>query len=228
MIRRSTACHARAASAWPLCLCVVLSLSACTPPVGPVGPPGPAVVYIVDRGWHTDVTLPVDEISGPLAMLEASFPGVRFLSFGFGERQFFMARHTTLGETLSALLPSQSALLMTALSATPEAAFGTRNVVALHISSTGSAAIQAAIWQELARSPQGQPIPLAGGPYPGSVFYAARGTYDAFDTCNTWTADVLHAGGLPVSSKGVVFSGQIMGEVRTIAAEQASLRGGGA
>jgi hypothetical protein len=58
------------------------------------------------------------------------------------------------------------------------------------------------------------------------VFYAARGTYDAFDTCNTWTAGMLHDGGLPVSSAGVVFPGQVMRMARAIEAQQASARGG--
>jgi hypothetical protein len=64
-------------------LCLALLAAACTTPA-PLEPPGPAVVYVVDRGWHTDIALPVEEITGPLAMLEAEFPGVQFLTFGFG------------------------------------------------------------------------------------------------------------------------------------------------
>ncbi len=64
---------------------------------------------------------------------------------------------------------------------------------------------------------------MGDGPYPGSVFYAARGTYDAFDTCNTWTAEMLHAGGLPMPTAGVLFAGQAMGMARRIGAQQGSL-----
>ena len=49
-------------------------------------------VYVVGRGWHTDIGLPVDEVTGPLASLESDFPGVRFMVFGFGEREYYMAR----------------------------------------------------------------------------------------------------------------------------------------
>jgi len=216
----------RSTRAW---LASALLLCACTAPAPPVAllePPGDAIVYVIERGWHSDIGLPAEEITGPLTTLERRFPGVRFLTFGFGERQFLLARQVTLGGMLSALLPSQSALLVTALSATPEAAFGAEHVVTLHVSRDGLARIEAAIWLELEKPPDGEPPVLADGPYPGSVFYAARGTYDAFDTCNTWTADMLHAGGLPVPTAGVLFVGQVMGMARSIAARQASMRDG--
>ena len=82
------------------------------------------MVYVIRREWHTDIGLPVEEIAGPLAILEKPFPGVRFLTFGFGERQFLVNHEKSFVAMLGALLPSQSALLMTALAATPEQAFG--------------------------------------------------------------------------------------------------------
>ena len=171
---------------------------------------------MVGRGWHTDIGLPVEEMAGPLATLKTGFPGVRFLTFGFGERQFLMTRAATLGAMLHALLPSQSALLMTALRTTPEVAFGQSDVVVLHLSRAELQRIEATIWQEMERSPTGAPLLLAEGPYPGSVFYAARGTYDGLYTCNTWTADVLRAGGVPMPATGVLFAGQVMGMARWI------------
>ena len=53
--------------------------------------------------------------------LASGFDGARFLCFGFGERQFVMAREHGVLATLSALLPSRAALLMTVLNAPPEA-----------------------------------------------------------------------------------------------------------
>jgi uncharacterized protein (TIGR02117 family) len=204
-----------------VCLALMVPIAACSAP-GPIPTPDDAVIYVVQRDWHTDIGLPAEAVAGPLARLENAFPGVRFLTFGFGERQFVVNGDKTFGAMLNALLPSQSALLMTALSATPERAFGSDNVVTLHISRAGLERIEAAIWQELEASPAGEPTLLAGGPYPGSTFYAARGTYDGFYTCNTWTADVLRAGGLPIPATGVLFAGQVMGMVRWIGANQVS------
>ncbi len=181
------------------------------------------MVYVIERGWHTDIGLPVEQITGPLTRLETDFPGVRFLTFGFGERQFLVHRRKTLGLMLSALLPSQSALLMTALRATPEAAFGQANVVPLHVSQAGLEQIEASIWREIEVSAGGEPTRLEQGPYPGSVFYAARDTYDAAFTCNTWSAETLRSGGLPMPTFGVVFAGQVMGTARRIGARRAEL-----
>jgi uncharacterized protein (TIGR02117 family) len=189
-------------------------------------PADDALIYVIERGWHSDICLPVEEIAGPLSELEQSFPGVQFLTFGFGERQFLLARRATLGGMLRALFPSRSALLMTALAAAPDAAFGAQHVVALHISRDGLARIEAALWQQLEKSPTGAPVMLADGPYPGSVFYAVRGTYDLFYTCNSWTAQMLRTGGLPVPTTGMLFVGQIMGISRSISARQASMRHG--
>ncbi|HEY1934363.1 MAG TPA: DUF2459 domain-containing protein [Acetobacteraceae bacterium] len=209
---------------WPGLLLLLLLAAGCATPAPPPPPaPGPltAIVYVIDRGWHTDIGLPADEITGPLAALEQGFPGVRYLTVGFGERAFLTAREVTVGETLRALLPSRSALLVTALRAPPDAAFGANDVVALHVSADGLARLQAALWQAVQRTPGGAPARLADGPYVGSEFYAAMGTYDAFDTCNTWTATMLAAAGLPVSAGGVMFSGQVMRQVRRVAKQQA-------
>ena len=92
------------------------------PTDGPI-PIGDARLYVVERGWHTDIGLSVDDVSSPLASLEQGFPGVRFMVFGFGERAYYMGQNAGSGEMLAALLPSESAILMTALSASPVEAF---------------------------------------------------------------------------------------------------------
>jgi Protein of unknown function (DUF2459) len=197
-------------------------VAACSAP-DPVPPANDAVVYVIRREWHTDIGLPVEEIAGPLAILEKPFPGVRFLTFGFGERQFLVNHEKSVVAMLGALLPSQSALLMTALAATPEQAFGSRSVVELWVSRAGLHQIEAALWHELELSAAGEPRLLANGPYEGSVYYAARDTYYGLYTCNTWTADMLRAGGLPIPAAGVLFAGQVMGAANWIGAHQSSL-----
>ena len=59
------------------------------PADGPI-PVGEATLYVVERGWHTDIGISADEVSTPLASLGQGFPGVRFMVFGFGERAYYM------------------------------------------------------------------------------------------------------------------------------------------
>lgn len=183
-------------------------------------PNGEAAITIVDRGWHTDIGLPMDEVTGPLASLARDFPGVRFLVFGFGERRYYMARDTGSGEMLAALLPSDSVILVTALWATPAEAFGDQKVVTLYVPRNGVERIASRLWSELDKAPDGSVVRLADGPSIGSAFYASGETYDALHTCNTWTALLLRGAGLPVNTH-VLFAGQVMRQVVRIAAMQA-------
>lgn len=182
---------------------------------------GNAVIYVVGRGWHTDIGLPVDEVDGPLADLERDFPGVRFMVFGFGERNYLMTHGNGSGEMLTALFPSKSAILMTALRAPPTEAFSDEQVVTLRLTPEAVDRLAERIWQTLEKTPDGAALRLADGPYPGSVFYASGETYDAFHTCNTWTALLLRDAGLPVNPRGVLFVGHVMRQAGAIAAVQA-------
>jgi len=218
------------------------ALAACTsspPLLPPAAPPEPiaSTIAVVERGWHTDVCIRAED-AGPwlLALAHGSgFDGERFLCFGFGERQYVLTHDHGPLATLSALLPSRAALLMTVLRDSPGAAFGTGNVVNVGISRAGliglQAFLQAAVQTDEADPPQanaadkpegkpiGKPIGLGEGPYPGSVFFAATGTYDLFYTCNTWTATALRSAGLPVHTT-VLFAGGVMRQARQLAAPQ--------
>ncbi len=204
-------------------LLAALVLSACAAPVADP-PTGPAVVYVIERGWHTDIGLPVSELSDPLSVMQTGYPGATFLTWGFGERQFLQTRHPSVFLMLSALFPSKSAVLMTALKAPPEEAFEPRNVVVLHISPAALAQLEAALWEAFAKGPDGKPLLLAEGPYPGSVFYAGHDIYAGYFTCNTWVAKMLQAGGLIDSTNGVLFSGDVKHLARGVASRQAALK----
>jgi hypothetical protein len=205
-------------------LAAVLAVAGCAaeaPRLGrdPVGSPGEPVVYVIERRWHSDIGVPVAEIAGPLTALARPWPGANFLTFGFGERGYVVDNRRSWFDMLMALLPGRSVLLTTALTSSPAAAFGAEHVVTLRVSAAGLAAIERRLWSEVA-GPGGEAVQLADGPYPGSAFYAAKDTYDGLYTCNTWTTEVLRAGGLGLPAAGVLFVGQVMGPARWLAANQ--------
>lgn len=214
--------HERFRRLLPWLLTVLLALAACAAPDLPLPAASPRTetIFVIGRGWHTDIGLPAAATQGALAPVAARFPGLRVLSVGFGERAYVLSHDTGPFGMLRALLPSESALLATGLSDTPQAAFGAAHVVALRVSAAGLARLQARIGDEIERDAAGLPVGLGEGPYPGSLFYAARGTYDAFNTCNSWTAAMLRVAGLDVPTLGVVFAGQVMGPARRLAARQ--------
>ena len=200
-------------------LCLALLSGCASVPRDASIPDGTARIYVVERAWHTDIGLPVDEVSGPLASLESGFPGIRFMVFGFGERAYYMAHDENSFTMLGALFPSRSAVLLTALNAAPDVAFADYRVVTLRLPQSGVDRIAAAIWQSLEQR-DGAAVRLTDGPYLGSVFYAGSETYDAFNTCNTWTASLMRGAGFPVNTH-VLFADEVMRQAEQIAARQA-------
>jgi uncharacterized protein (TIGR02117 family) len=179
-------------------------------------PLGADLIYVIDRGWHTEIGLPVAELHGKLALIAARFPGATSLSVGFGDRAYLLDRDTNFFDMLRALLPGKAALLVTGLRAPPEAAFGADNVVTLAISQPQLDALEAFLADYFATDRAGQPLRLADGPYPGSLFFASDATYDGLHTCNTWTAEILRAGGYPISTTLIVFASQVMAQARDL------------
>ena len=216
---------------------LLLLLAACaTRPEYPLEAEGAPVVevHVIARGWHTDIGLPAGMPLQPqLAALAQDFPGVREMVFGFGDRSYLLERTPSPVNMLRALLPGPGAILLTALVAAPDVAFGAANVVPLRLSQAGfdrlqrfiAASLQTANLQSPFRGssspvPTGTTapvVPLAEGPYPGSRFYPSNIVYAGTYTCNTWTAEALAAAGLPVGVSGVVFAHQVMHRARLAA-----------
>jgi uncharacterized protein (TIGR02117 family) len=198
-----------------------LALVACRDPA-PAERPGTAdthVVYVDRRSWHIAIAFAAVDLKPPLAAVRSAFPSALYLEFGFGDRQYLTSRHPGAGTLLSALWPAPGLILMTALMASPQAAFGTDNVFELHLSARQAQQIQQFIWRTLVHD-QNAVSALEAGPYEGSVFYAASAKYSAVRTCNTWAAQSLQTAGLPIHSTGVVFAGQLWPQIRSLAQAQ--------
>jgi hypothetical protein len=198
---------------------VCLALAACGTVPKRVAPAGSATamdagvpVYVVRRGWHVDVGMALTDLQPPLQMVAAPFPGSRYLLFGFGDRRYLVRG----GNLLAALWPGPGIILATSLR-TPQLgdAFGDENVIQLRLSTQQMRALQGFIWATLL-SHEGSAKPLAPGPYPGSAYYEAVQRYSALHTCNTWAAEALKSGELPVESVGVEFAWQLWHQVQRL------------
>ncbi|MGH7051625.1 MAG: DUF2459 domain-containing protein [Acetobacteraceae bacterium] len=184
--------------------------------------PGRATLYVISNGWHTEIGVPASALTGPLEVFRKAFPDARYFAFGWGERAFYMSPVPTWTQALRALLPARAVLLVLGLGMPPPQAFvaGIR-VTPLPITPSGWSSIAGFVWRSFAVTRTGGLQRLGHGPYPSSAFYAAAGTYDGTHTCNTWTAEALHTAGLPVTSAGVVFAGQLMRQIRALGVDPA-------
>ncbi|MBL6749934.1 MAG: DUF2459 domain-containing protein [Nevskia sp.] len=198
----------------------VMMLAACaTPPPRP--DPGavgnsttpPERIYVLRRGWHTDVVLQVADLRPPLSAIAGDFPGARYLVFGFGDRHYVLATHKDMGELLLAPLPGAGLVLVSALQGTPEEVYGSGHVAPVDIAPEQAGRIGDFIWSSLQHDPAGTTHPYLAGRYAGNLYYASTDRYSGLFTCNTWTARALKAGGIHVNSFGVLFAGQVWDQV---------------
>jgi uncharacterized protein (TIGR02117 family) len=181
-------------------------------------PSGGVTIYLIAAGWHTEIALAVHAMHDPLRAVTPDFPGAQYLSFGWGERNYYMARAPTVGDAMSALFPGPAVLLVTPLYRPPRDSRANAQVFELSLSTTGLDRLSNYLWAAFEKSGGGSPRRLAAGPEPGSVFYAATGTYSATYTCNTWTAEGLRVGGIPVTPAGVVFVSDLTDQLRSFGA----------
>ena len=84
-------------------------------------------------------------------------------------------------------------------------------VLAVDLPEPGLARLCDHIQNTHALDAKGKPIHLGAG------WYRARGTYSAFNTCNTWIAGGLQKAGCPISPAFCLMPGQLLGRVRPFA-----------
>ena len=197
------------------------SVSGCAwSPVEPYAGDAPKrqTLYVIAGGWHTEIGLPAAALSGKLTALRDAMPGARYIVFGWGQRDYYMAPNPGLGDFLAAGFPGPSVVLVIPLSQAPAEFFGSgATVYAIPVSDDGLERLAQFLWDYIEQDAQHQPRRMGDGPYSGSIFYASTGTYSLSNTCNTWTAEALHVAGVPVSAGGVVFASGVTGQLSSAA-----------
>jgi uncharacterized protein (TIGR02117 family) len=202
--------------AWLVC---AAWLAACTaaPPLPPADS-GPRIhtLRVVSNGWHTAIVVPRSEfVATGLLPESAHYPGAAFLEFGWGDRVYYPAQEKTLGMTLGAALTATPAVLhMAGLARAPGPRDADSEVVRVALTEGGFRHLVRAIADEFKRPEGGRAEPTSPGLYPDSHFYDARGTFHLLNTCNTWTARMLRAGGVKLSPSGVITADELMARLR--------------
>lgn len=158
--------------------------------------------YACDNGVHVDLVLPA--VGGgrdwfaffPAADFTGDVTQASHVALGWGARGFFATtpewRDIRPMPVLSALLWLDRSVLHVTYHGDPR---GRANCRTLTTDDAGSQALFRYIDQSLDLAEgRPRPEPLAGyGPF--DAFYAAKGRYSLFRTCNVWSAEALQATG---------------------------------
>ncbi len=197
-------------------------LGGCAPdPPLPSAGDGPAVreIHIVSNGWHTVIVLPRAAVADLGRLPEAAdFPDAAFLELGWGDRDYFPAKETTLRMTLDAALkPTPAVMHMAGRAHLPQGTRPGSSVVRLMLTERAFERLVRAIADGFERPAGARAQPIAPGLTARSHFYPAEGRFHLFNTCNTWTARMLRAAGIDVSPSGVMTAEDLMSRLRAAA-----------
>ena len=167
----------------------------------PVKPGEPSQdVIVFDNHWHTGIMLPFRSLPASLQSRLPKFRDFRYVGIGWGDGEFFRAPHPGPGVIFRALFASRgSVLLVMGFDVEPEDLFvKSVDIYRVPLRSPGIARIARTIDDSFATRDR-YLINAGPGPYDDSEFFQAIGRYSVFHTCNQWTADMLRAGGLPIT-----------------------------
>jgi uncharacterized protein (TIGR02117 family) len=159
-------------------------------------------IYVESNGVHTGLIVPVvaagvdwRDLVRPEDLADPRYAGLSHLSFGWGERTFYLETQTWADlktrTVLAAAIGSTRTLVHVDHLPEPRPADDTRAITLRPEEYRRLAAfIRASFRIEHGRRPAHLP-----GYSANDSFYEARGRYNAIDTCNAWTGDALrHAG----------------------------------
>lgn len=189
-----------------LLLPLLLLCAGCLGPVESLYPPSHGQVsrdlYIYSNHWHTGVVVKRADLSPQAQQCFAAFKGYPWLEIGWGDDGFYRAPEATTGLALGAMFCSGGTTLhVVGVDPNPPAFYRRYDVDLYHIriSEEGMRQMEAYILDSMARDPAGRCVEVQKGLYEFSRFYAARGSYHLFHTCNNWTAEVVRKTGFPIT-----------------------------
>ena len=200
---------------------VFLSACAGTTPLAKTPESGRKTVYVVHHGaLHTGLTVKRSDIPHGHWPASSDFAGSKYIEVGWGDDDGYR-KPLTSGIALKALMGDPRTVLFAE-------GFGqsigrkyrdpTFTVLAVDLSDAAMVKLCDHIQQTYALDKKGEPIRLGGGSY------RARGTYSAFNTCNTWIARGLRKAGCPIDDALCLTAGRLLGRVRPFARDISTKR----
>ncbi|RZL63613.1 MAG: TIGR02117 family protein [Variovorax sp.] len=185
--------------------CVLMLWPANRPTADVPSPAAGAVeAYVSSNGVHTDLVLPIRTPAMDWTALfaptdaRAAPADAEFIAIGWGDRNFYLHTPTwadlTLPRAVSALVGGNPSLLHVTWLRRSDLASNTFRMPL-------SRAQYARLIEEVRMTVAGdRATAVAGAHYDvNDAFYEAKGSYHAFETCNTWTGRVMRRAGVPVS-----------------------------
>lgn len=176
-------------------------------------PAGMKTVYVVHHGTlHTGLAVRRSDIPAGHWVASSDFGRSKYIEVGWGDDDGYR-RPLTSGIAMKALLGDPATVLSVDGFGDLALKYGDPKftVLAVDLSPAAMERLCDHIASTYATGSNGEPVRLGAG------WYRARGTYSAFNTCNTWIAAGLSKAGCPMSPAFCLTAGQLLGRVRPFA-----------
>lgn len=184
--------------------------------LGVVSPAGAVEVIVSSNGWHTGIAVARGDLPPGVLPETADFPAAEWFEFGWGDADYYPAPKPGMGDALAAVFPGPAVLHLTGMPGHPAELFASSDRVSLEFSDAAFARLLAFLDATFERGGAARAQPAAAGLYAFSRFYPATGRFHLFNTCNTWTARALAAGGVPIQVDGTQRAEDVMRQLHAL------------
>jgi uncharacterized protein (TIGR02117 family) len=183
--------------------------------------------FVGSHGWHSSIIIARRQIpkdAWPPGVADRTFAESPYLEIGWGDRKFYTAPKPGVAMALDAALsPGPSVLHIVGLQSPRARALPWSALVRVPRTPAKFGRLCHALGDSFERDANGNVRAIGPGLYgKTSRFYPAQGRYYMFNTCDTWTARIMRAGGLPARTNlfATRSSGAIIAQARHFADSQ--------
>lgn len=186
----------------------------------PEGGVGGVTVHVLNNGFHTDIAVPrasLEAEGGSLAEASRSVGPGDWILIGWGDAKFFVDQSPMEGRIPDGLRAffrpgNASVVMLDPETGDPARRFDPGMRRTLILSPEAFAGLRGRVQDSLALS-EGRPRLSTARPGDGARFFASREHFWIGYLCNSWTARVLNAAGLPIRPARSVTAGEVIGAV---------------
>ena len=173
-------------------------------------------IFLIKQRWHTAIVLQTSDIDSNFFPIVKQFREYKMIDIGWGDEEFYQYPDFDWELAFRALfIPTSSTLRVEGISISRELYFDLSEIVVkLIISDEQFIKILKYIDDTFYRN-ENQEIILSSKAGGQIIFYAAKGEYHLFNTCNTWLAKCLNHAGLNIKTD-IILTEQLFQETAKI------------
>lgn len=192
---------------------------------------GGVEIRILNNGFHTDLAVPrarLEADGGPLAQASRTLGPGDWVLIGWGDATFFVDQSPMEGRLLDGARAffrpgNPSVVMLDPEAGDPSHRFAPESRRTVRLSQAGFEAMRSRIEASL-KLDDGRPQLSTARPGAGARFFAAREHFWIGYLCNSWTAHVLNAAGVPVRPLRAVTAGEVIASLDRAELDTAAAR----